>query len=114
MNSKQKARLEAAGYEFLTVTEFLGLTPEEEVLVEIRLALGNLLRQYRKEAKVRQVDVAQKAKTTQSRIARVEAAASSVSTDAMLLAMVAAGVPVRKIGETIAGVKVAGQPRIDD
>lgn len=109
MDNKQRARLEAAGYEFLTVTEFLGLTPEGEILVEMRLALGNLLRQYRKEAKIRQVDVAQKAKTTQSRIARVEAAEASVSTDAMLLAMLAAGVPAQKIGETIAGVKVAGQ-----
>ena len=49
MNRKKKARLEAAGWKVATAAEFLGLTPEEEALVEARVALTRKVRQVREE-----------------------------------------------------------------
>jgi hypothetical protein len=37
MDPEEKAALEADGWRFGTVAEFLGLTPEEEAEVELRL-----------------------------------------------------------------------------
>ncbi len=38
MNEEKRARLQAAGFKIGTVAEFLELTPEENALVEIKLA----------------------------------------------------------------------------
>ena len=39
MERAKKERLESKGWKFGTVSDFLGLTPEEAILVEIKLAL---------------------------------------------------------------------------
>src|SRR4051794_9292041 len=72
MDKAKKERLEAAGFKVGTVADFLGLTPEEEELIETRLALSRLLREFRNRHQMQQKDVAQKAKTSQSRIAKAE------------------------------------------
>lgn len=44
MDEKKKERLEASGWKVGSVEEFLGLTPEENALVEIKLALSRNLK----------------------------------------------------------------------
>ena len=41
MNVLKKKRLERRGWSVSTVAEFLGLTPEEEALIELRLKLAD-------------------------------------------------------------------------
>lgn len=41
MRADKRSRLEAKGWRVGTVEEFLGLTPEEAALVEIRLKLAD-------------------------------------------------------------------------
>jgi hypothetical protein len=47
MDAAKQARLEAAGFRVGMVAEFLGLTPEEEALVEVRVALARALKERR-------------------------------------------------------------------
>ncbi len=47
MDAAVKARLEAAGFRETTVQELLGLTPEENELVETRQCEARLIRELR-------------------------------------------------------------------
>lgn len=47
MDQLKKERLEAKGWKVGTVSEFLELTPEENALIEIKLALSRSLKQRR-------------------------------------------------------------------
>jgi len=48
MDATKQARLEAQGWKVGSVDEFLELTPEESMLIEIKLALASSLRQRRR------------------------------------------------------------------
>ena len=47
MNSAKKKRLESAGWKVGSTKDFLGLTREEAELVDMKLALGQVLKRYR-------------------------------------------------------------------
>lgn len=58
MARAKQERLEAKGWTIGTVSEFLELTPEENALIEIELALGRNLKARRKQV-MTQVELAQ-------------------------------------------------------
>ena len=89
MDEAKRKRLEAKGFKVGTVAEFLGLTPEEAMAVEIHAALARLLRDVRAE---------------QSQVAGVENHDPGTSTDTLLLALLKAGATPQRIGEAIAAV----------
>jgi hypothetical protein len=60
MNPKKKAKLEAAGWKAGSADEFLGLTPEESAMLDIRMSLSAALRQRRLEAQLAQLNLADK------------------------------------------------------
>jgi hypothetical protein len=91
MNDPKKRLLEAAGYKSGTVDEFLGLTPEESALVELRVAIASRVRRLRVDGKLSQIDMARRMGSSQSRIAKLEAAQSEVSLDLLFRAFFAAG-----------------------
>lgn len=47
MDTSKKERLESKGWKVGTVSDFLELTPEETVLIEIKLALSQGLKERR-------------------------------------------------------------------
>lgn len=47
MDARKRKRLQSKGWKVSSAAEFLGLSPEEATLVEIRLALSRALRQRR-------------------------------------------------------------------
>ena len=108
MDDATRARLEAVGFKLETVTEFLELTPEEEELIETRLALSRLLRTFRKQKHAVQRDVAQKARTSQARIAKAErigregADNESISIELMLRALYAMGATRKDVADALA------------
>jgi DNA-binding XRE family transcriptional regulator len=74
--------------------EFLGLIPEEEAYVEIKLRFSESLRIQRSRRKMTQSDAAKVLKLSQSRVAQMEAGDSSVSPDLLvrsILALVGSG-----------------------
>jgi hypothetical protein len=52
MELAKRQKLEAAGWKVTTVAEFLDLSPEEMDLIEIRLSLSKLLKQFREQQKL--------------------------------------------------------------
>jgi hypothetical protein len=49
MNAKRRKALAAKGWKSVTIAEFLGLTPEEEAYIEVKLILSEKLRARRGE-----------------------------------------------------------------
>ncbi len=92
MHSNKKKRLEAKGWRVGNAKEFLGLTPEEEAYVEIKLRLSESFRAYRLRRKMTQLDAAKLLKSSQSRVAKMEAGDSSVSLDLLVRSILALGV----------------------
>jgi len=102
IDTAQRSRIEAAGFRVGTVQEFLGLTPEENALIEIRLALGVALRRRRQVAGLTQAILAERLQSSQSRVAKMEAGDPGVSLDLLLRALLAAGATREEVGKVIA------------
>ncbi len=102
MNQEKRKRLEAEGFEFGTVAEFLGLSEEESEMIELRLTLATQLRQQRLAHNLSQVALAKRLGSSQSRIAKMEAADASVSIDLLCRAYFALGIKHTELGCLIA------------
>ena len=92
MDARKRKKLEAAGWRVGSAKEFLGLTTEEAVLIDLKLTLGNLVRSARQRAKLSQKALAIRLGSSQSRVAKLEAGDASVSLDLIVKAAIAAGV----------------------
>lgn len=91
MNPKKRAKLAAAGWKVASADAFLDLTPEESALIELKLSLGELVRQTRQRARLSQQRLAARLHSSQSRVAKLEAGDASVSLDLAVKAAFAAG-----------------------
>lgn len=91
MKPSKRKRRESKGFRVGTVAEFLGLSAEEEAFVEMKLALSSQLRQRRERLNLTQVDLARRIGSSQSRIAKMEAADASVSLDLLIRSLLATG-----------------------
>jgi ribosome-binding protein aMBF1 (putative translation factor) len=92
MDRAKRKRLETAGWKVGTVREFLDLSAEEEAYLEIKLQLAKNLQKRRREKKLTQVDLARMLKSSQSRIAKMEAGDPTVSIDLLIRSLLALGV----------------------
>jgi phage-related protein len=90
-------RLEAAGFKVGSADEFLNLTPEESALVSLRLSLADQVRRRREHLHVSQSELARRIGSSQSRIAKLEAAESDVSLDLIFRALFATGAKIRDV-----------------
>ena len=79
MNEAKTAKLERAGWKLGTPKELLGLTDEEAALIEIKLALARGIRERRLSLRLTQEDLAKQLRSSQSRIAKMEASDATVS-----------------------------------
>ncbi len=102
MNRSKKDRLAKAGWKTGTVAEFLNLTPEEELYVELKVALSQQLRRQRQKSNLTQEELAQMVKSSQSRIAKMERGDPSVSLDLLIKSLLALGTTRREIAKAIA------------
>ena len=103
MDRSKRERLESKGWKVGTVSDFLELTPEETMLVEIKLALSRNLKERRQEL-MTQSELATKLSSSQPRIAKAENGDASVSIDLLLRAILATGATPQDIGKIIASV----------
>jgi len=101
MNKEKKARLEAHGWRVGSTEEFLGLTPEETAYVELRLKLSDAVREYRKRKQLTQVQLAELLQSSQSRIAKAEAADESVSLDLLIRTLLVLGATHQDLAKVI-------------
>jgi predicted transcriptional regulator len=101
MTPEEKGVLEKTGWKVGTVAEFLRLTPEEEVFIEIQLALTNRLRPCRLEHGITQRAVAKKLGSSQPRVAALERGDPKASVDLLVRALLATGASQAEIGQLI-------------
>jgi ribosome-binding protein aMBF1 (putative translation factor) len=91
MRKDKRARLEARGWRFGSAADFLALTSEEAAFVETKLALSRSLRTRRTAKNMSQAALAKRLHSSQSRVAKMEAADPTVSIDLLLRALFALG-----------------------
>jgi DNA-binding XRE family transcriptional regulator len=95
-------RLVADGWQVGTVTEFLGLSPEEEMFIELKLILSDRLKQLRENQNLTQKALAKRIESSQSRVAKMEAGDPSVSIDLLVRSLLSLGATPKDIAEAIA------------
>ena len=103
MNAQKLKRLRAAGWSVGSAKEFLQLDPEEAALVEIKVSLINAVKRARTKLKVSQSELAQRMKSSQSRVAKIEAGDPSVSLDLIVRALIASGASKQDIQDAFTG-----------
>jgi DNA-binding XRE family transcriptional regulator len=95
-------RLKAAGWKIGTVKDFLQLSDEEAVLVELKLALIAAVKHARKKRGLSQAELAQRMRSSQSRVAKIETGDPSVSLDLIVRAFLATGATRRELQRAFA------------
>ena len=91
MQQSKRKRLEAAGWKTGTASDFLGLTPEEQAYIEMKVALAEQLKTLRKHQHISQTQLAKLIHSSQSRVAKMEAGSATVSIDLLIKSLLALG-----------------------
>jgi predicted transcriptional regulator len=105
MNKSKKENLERTGWRVGSASEFLALSPEEESYIELKLSLSRFLQEKRKTRRLTQIQLAKLIQSSQSRVAKMEKAESSVSIDLILRSLLALGTEMKEIGKNLIGIK---------
>lgn len=102
MKQGKRSKLEKAGWQAGTVSEFLSLSPEEAAFIEMKLALSEALRKQREKKNLSQAELARMIASSQSRVAKMEAADPTVSLDLLVKSLLAMGVSQKKVAQAMA------------
>ena len=101
MKNEKRKKIEAAGWRVGTASQLLGLSKEEAELVELKLALAQGLRLRREARRLTQGRLAKLIGSSQSRVAKMEAADSTVTLDLLLRSLLATGATRRELAKII-------------
>jgi hypothetical protein len=99
--SKRK-KLAATGWRIGTAKDFLGMSDEEEAYANLRLKLAEGLKTRRHPRGVTQLAQARAIKSSQSRVAKMEAGDPTVSLDLLVKSLLALGTSNRELATIIA------------
>jgi len=102
MKASKVKRLANAGWRVGSAKEFLALSTEEAALVEMRLALSKKLRESRVDSGLSQSQLATRMGSSQSRIAKMEAADPTVTLDLLIRSLLALGASPKDIARALA------------
>jgi predicted transcriptional regulator len=98
----KRDQLEHKGWKLGNAEDLLGLSTAESAYIELKLALGRRLKAERERKGVTQTALATLARSSQSRIAKMEAGDPSVSMDLIVKTLLAMGLTGKQIASTIA------------
>jgi ribosome-binding protein aMBF1 (putative translation factor) len=101
MKQSKRDRLAARGWTVGSVQDFLNLSDADAAVVELRLALSRNLKACRTKRGWSQVQLAKRLKSSQSRIAKMEAGDASVSVDLLFRSLFVVGAKPRDLARTI-------------
>jgi len=101
MNADRKKRLEAAGFKFGTVGELFDLSETEKLLVEVKVALAEAIRELREVRSLSQADLARLIGSGQARVSKLERSLESTSLDTLFRCMLALGASRQDLAKTI-------------
>jgi DNA-binding XRE family transcriptional regulator len=102
MKTEKRKRLEAGGWKIGGAREFLNLSPEEAAYVELKLALSKNLQETRREKNLTQEELARLLKSSQSRVAKMEAGDPSVSIDLLVRSLLILGTSRKNLARMLA------------
>jgi DNA-binding XRE family transcriptional regulator len=102
MRANRRDKLTNKGWRVGSAAEFLGLSPDEEALIELRLRLAQGLRARRTRQRMTQAQLAAAIRSSQSRVAKMEAGDPTVSLDLLVRSLLALGVSSADLGKIIA------------
>jgi predicted XRE-type DNA-binding protein len=101
MEKRKRRRLESAGWRVGSSADFLGLSDEEAALVEVKLGLASAIRKQRSRRRMTQEQLGRLLGSSQSRVAKMEAADPSVSIDLMVRSLLRMGASRRDVASFI-------------
>jgi len=101
MRKAKREKLESAGWRIGTAADFLKLTKEEAALIEMKIGLAENVRKRRQARKLTQTQLAKKLRSSQSRVAKMEAADPSVSLDLLVRALLELGATRAQVARAI-------------
>lgn len=105
MKKSKKELLAEAGWKSGTVQGFLSLSDEDMALIELKRSLMRMLKETRRANKVTQQALAKMLESSQSRVAKLEAASPDVSLDLIVRALFMLGVTPKRIGKFLTSSK---------
>jgi len=106
MQTAKRKQLEAKGWKTGSAADFLGLTDEEATYIELKLKLGNSLKNARVKRNITQQDLAKRIKSSQSRVVKMEKGHPSVSIDLLIKSLLVLGVTDKEIAKAITSTRV--------
>jgi len=101
MRKTKRDALTNKGWRVGDAEDFLNLTPEEAAYVEMKLRLSESLRKRRQRRKLTQSEFAKLIRSSQSRVAKMEAGDPSVSLDLLIRSLLALGASGKELARTI-------------
>jgi DNA-binding XRE family transcriptional regulator len=102
MRESKRKKLESNGWRLGSAKELLGLSDQEEMYIELRLKLAEGLKARRRANGVTQIELAQTIRSSQSRVAKMEAGDPTVSLDLLVKSILALGTSNRELAAIIA------------
>jgi ribosome-binding protein aMBF1 (putative translation factor) len=91
MLERKRRSLEARGWKVGSAQEFLGLSAIEAEYIDLRLRLADGLKKKRLSKGVTQMELAKRMRSSQSRVAKMEAGDDSVSLDLIVRSILCLG-----------------------
>ena len=88
-------------WRFGSAAEFLNLSSEEQEYIEMKLDLSDKLKLKRQSKNLTQAEFAKLVRSSQSRVAKMEAGDPAVSIDLLIKSLLALGVSRKELGKTI-------------
>jgi ribosome-binding protein aMBF1 (putative translation factor) len=102
MRESKRRKLQSKGWKLGSAKDLLGLSIQEEMYIELRLKLAEGLKARRRATGVTQVNLAKTLKSSQSRVAKMEAGDPTVSLDLLVKSILALGASNRELAAIIA------------
>jgi len=101
MEKAKKKRLVKKGWVVGDTQQFIQLTNEEVAYIELKLAFSKRLRERRVKERLTQAQLARQIKSSQSRVAKMEAGDPSVSIDLLIRSLIALGASKKELAKII-------------
>jgi ribosome-binding protein aMBF1 (putative translation factor) len=102
MRESKRRKLESRGWKLGNTKDLLGLSNQEEMYIDVRLKLAEGLKARRRATGITQVNLAKTLKSSQSRVAKMEAGDPTVSLDLLVKSILALGASNRDLAAIIA------------
>ena len=106
MDRTKRKRLESKGWKVGDAAEFLALSPEEAAYVELKLSFSRNLKARREKKQFTQAQLARMIKSSQSRVAKMEAGDPTVSLDLLVRSLLALGTSKRELARAFSASPV--------